>query len=485
MRDSLFFLLNGQPTRVRGRAAMELLATFLRREKALTGTKLACSEGACGSCSVLLGKPTNDGFDYKPVNACILPLFACDGCHIITVEGLNGPEFISGGDTGILSPVQNAMVECHGAQCGFCTPGIVITLTAFHEKSCGENSSNDVDVQAALEGNLCRCTGYTPIIEAGTQVETAQLRPLNELYPPENLRAALENNSQDAEIIVPADELENEQHLFVPRTWEAALQWKSAHPQAVVVTGGTEVGVSMSAKGYAPREILSLANVQCLDETQISDGVFTLGARATWTQVAEAVREVVPEFAALLRRWGSPQLRNVGTVAGNIVRASPVSDSLPFFLVCNAQLEVESIDGKRQISVADFLNGDKLQSDELLRQVVVPLPAKDETLRLFKVAKRRAYDRSIVSAAFVCKLHEDKIESFKIAFGGVAPEARRLKQTEDFLRDKPLGDDTWQEAAAIAQIEIAPVSNYAAQADYRRQLVANLIRKFGSQLQSQ
>ncbi|BCM93911.1 caffeine dehydrogenase subunit gamma [Abditibacteriota bacterium] len=481
MRDHIFFFLNGQKIQVRGREALGMLAPFLRRERGLTGTKIACAHGACGSCSILLGRPTQSGFNYQPINSCIFPVFACDGAHVITVEGLNGPDKVGGQDDGVLSPVQCAMVDCHGAQCGFCTPGIVITLTAFHENRV---QSSAEDVKAALEGNLCRCTGYSPIIEAGMSVETADLRPLTQIYPPEPLLDGLNAGASDAvEIRVPEDELEIGQHLFVPRSPEEAICWKVAHPEAIVVSGGTEVGVAMSVKGLAPREILSLAHLEDWDEVTRENDELVLGARATWTQVAEQVGAIVPEFATLLTRWGSPQLRNAGTVAGNIIRAAPISDSLPFLLACEAELEFIGELGARRVTVADFLeSGPTMRPDELLRRVLVPLPKEGQTLRLFKVSKRRAFDRSIVSAAFLLTASDGVIEDIKIAFGGVAPLALRLPQTEAFLQGKPVNSAIWREAATVAYNEISPYSDAAASREHRTRLVANLLRKFGAEL---
>jgi xanthine dehydrogenase small subunit len=484
MRDHLFFFLNGQKTPVSGRDALGMLAPFLRGNRGLTGTKIACAHGACGSCSVLLGRPdeNENGFDYQPVNACILPVFACDGAHIVSVEGLNGPDRVGGEDTGVLSPVQRALVECHGAQCGFCTPGMVITLSAFHEQSRPLPATRE-DVQAALEGNLCRCTGYTPIIDAGLSVETADLRPLNELYPPAPLLDGLKTRASDpVEITVAEDELEGEQKLFAPRTPDEAVRWKAAHPGALVIAGATEIGVAMSVKGFAPREILSLSRVEGLDEVSVDEGTLILGARASWTKVREHAQDVLPEFADLLSRWGSPQLRNAGTIAGSIVRASAISDSLPFLLVCEAELELVGESGSRRLSVAQFLDeGAALLPDELLVRVRVPLPDSGQTLRLFKVSKRRAFDRSLVSAAFLLTKREGRIEDIRIAFGGVAPLVLRLTHLEEWLRDKPLGAATWREAGAIAQEEIAPASDAGASREYRTQLVSNLLRKFGAQ----
>ena len=480
MRDTIQFFLNGHWEEVGGRAALQMLAPWLRADCGLTGTKIACAQGACGSCSVLLGRPTRDGFDYQPINACIFPVYNCDGCHVISVEGLNGPELARGQDTGQLSAVQNALVNCHGAQCGFCTPGIAISLTALHEVKRGE--ADKAEVERALEGNLCRCTGYASIIESGLAVERADVRGLDEIYPPQLLLEKLSRSaSDDVEIsAVPSANL-GAQRLFAPRNWDAALAWKAAHPNALVVAGATEIGVSLNATHETPGEILSLARIEGADEITLGNGVLTLGARATWARLLAFDLSSLPELEKLLRRWASPQLRNTGTVAGNIIKASSISDSLPFLLVCEAELELHATKTRR-VGIADWLANPKLAPDELLRRVHVPLPSSVQTTRIYKVTKRRVYARSIVSAALVLNAREGIIEGAKIALGGVGETALRLPQTEDWLRGQSLEAATWREAGSRAQDEIAPISDGEASAEYRRRLVVGLLRKFGSEL---
>ena len=478
MRDYVSFFLNGSPVQARGRDALGLLAPWLRGERGLTGTKIACGHGACGSCSVLVGRPNREGsFDYQPVNSCLFPVFAAQGAHVVTVEGVNGAAHVGGGDDGVLSPIQGAMVECHGAQCGFCTPGMVITLTANAQR--GPLQSRDA-AQSALEGNLCRCTGYAPILDAALSIETEAVASLNTLYPPATLALP---QAEAIEIHVAADALQSEQTLFAPQTLAEALAWKASHLGAIVVAGATEVGLAMSVQNWAPREILSLNQVAELEEVSVEDGALMLGARANWTQVRAFVRNVVPELAGLLNRWGSPQLRNAGTVAGNVMRAASNSDSLPFLLVCEAELEMVNRAGARRLKVRDYL-ADKsaVASDELLRRVAVPLPGKAQTLKLYKVTERRAFARSVVSMALLLTVRDGAVEEIKIAMGGAAPDAMRLLRTENFLRGQPLRAETWRQAARIAQSEVSPVSDAAASREYRHQLVGNLLRKFGREI---
>ncbi len=479
MRDTTQFFLNGSPIEVGGREALAMLAPWLRSNIGLTGTKIACAQGACGSCSVLLGRPTPNGFDYAPINSCIFPVYNCDGCHVITVEGLNGPELTRGQDTGELSAVQNALVACHGAQCGFCTPGIAITLTALHQTKRGDATKEEVE--RALEGNLCRCTGYASIIESGLSVDAVAVRSLDELYPPQPLLekwGAIADD--DVKIIAPRAANLGAQTLFSPREWQAALDWKARHPNALIVAGATEIGVSLNATHEAPPEILSLARVEGADEITLENGVLALGARATWAQLLAFDLSSLPELSQLLNRWASPQLRRVGTVAGNIVKASSISDSLPFLLVCGAQIELESARGTRRVGIEDWLKNPTLAPDELLRRVQVSLPAG--AMRIYKVTKRRAFARSIVSGALVLEARDGKIESVRMAFGGVGERALRLRETENWLRGQPLESATWREAGRRAQSEIAPVSDGEASEEYRRRLVGGLLRKFGSEI---
>ena len=499
MRDHIFFLLNGSPIHATGREALSMLAPFLRQSRGLTGTKIACAQGACGSCTVLLGRPVEGSpdFDYAPINSCILPVTNCDGCHVITVEGVNGAEHAGGGaDETTLSPVQSALVNCHGAQCGFCTPGMVLTLTAWREQQGKANALHDgangahteadlrEDVTKALEGNLCRCTGYAPIVEAALHIEAGGL-PLNEWYPPEELRAHLRDCAQEeVSIAVPADSVQGAQTLYAPATWDDALKWKAAHEDATALSGGSEIGVLMNTKGLAPQEVLSLTRVEGLDKVAVDDGHLVLGGGANWLQVAEVARTALPEFARLLARWGSPQLRRAGTVAGNLVRASPLSDSLPLLLVCEALIELESASGRRLVLVDEFLgeDGPTLRSTELVRRVRVPLPPPDVTLRLIKVSKRRAFDRSIVSAAFWLRREGDTIAEARLAYGGVGPRTLRLPKTEEGLRGAPLAPDTWRDAGSKAVEEVSSKDDPTSTYQYRDRLVANLLRKFGAEL---
>lgn len=448
-QDFVFFFLNGRPVRVQGESAFGSLAEYLRRECGLTGTKIACAQGACGACTVLVGRSAGDKLSYLPVNSCLQRVFQLHGAHVVTVEGLH-PE---GERDPELNPIQQAMWECHGAQCGFCTPGFVMSMTAW-----GENPDRP-DAKTSLCGNLCRCTGYAAILEAASSVDWERHRRVEELYPSGALLEEIWALGT-TEVVFGGHE------VFAPGTLAEAVEWRSANPDARVISGGTEFG-TMEAVSNRPSKWLSLGGVAELKAISVTGDSVIIGAGANWASVQDAVRGALPEFAELLDRWGSPQLRSAGTVGGSIVNASAVSDVLPLLLVCEAELEVHGPQGERRIPVEGKT---ELGSGEMLVRVRVPLPAAaGAKLRLKKISRRNGFDRAVVNAAFWWKPGE-----IRIAFGGAGDRVLRLTGTEKEF----LGGASPERAAEVAQSEISPKTDGTAGAAYRRQLVTNLLTQW-------
>lgn len=463
-REYIFFYINGQRVQLDGPLVLRRLSEFLRDERHLLGTKIVCAEGACGSCSVLKGQMEDGTIRYQAVNSCLQLLYQLDGAHIVTVEGLGQGE--------ALSAVQEAMVAAHGAQCGYCTPGFVVALTAAQEQCLPAE-----DLADALSDNLCRCTGYLPILEAGRGIAGGAYRPLAQLYPPEPMIADFSVHRGEAVEIRAGGRM-----LLAPATLEGAVQVKSAYPDAVVVAGATELAVPPSAALDEGRALLSLGRIPELSEVRCDGETLTLGAAATWTEVEAAAKTVCPELAAYLRRFAAPQLRNVGTVAGSIVHNSPLADSLPPLLVLEASLEVAEAAGRRLVALRKFSRSDI--GGGLVSRVFVPLPRPGQTLRLFKVSRRRGFDRSVVSAAFLLEASAGVIRSVRIALGGVGPQAARLPRTEEFLKGRPLEEATLRAAGGVVRTEIAPVSDGRAGAEYRGLLAENMLLKFFHSLDS-
>jgi xanthine dehydrogenase small subunit len=390
MRDSILVHINGIPYRAGAEQAFETLARFLRYDERLTGTKIVCEEGDCGACTVLVGRRENGGLRYRPVNSCILFLFQLDCTSIVTVEGLT--------KGGALTPLQDAMVRCHGAQCGYCTPGFVMAMAGLYE--CNEHPTAS-DVKGALTGNLCRCTGYESIINAGLEVEGQP--KIEQLYPSAPMLEAIREAEGEPVRI---------ESFFKPTTLEDAIAFKNE--KTVIAQGGTDFGVWCTKRNFVAETILSLDGIEGLGDITVADGMLAVGGRVTLAQFESVVRDLVPALGPIMDRFGSPQIKNAGTLAGNIANASPIADSLPFLFVSNAKLELQGKSGTRTVAIADFYLGYKkldLRPDEIITRILIPLPDDGETLRLYKVSKRSHLDISTFTAAMLMRRTDGRIDS--------------------------------------------------------------------------
>ena len=364
-RDYLLVYLNGQPLQIFGAEAFLTLSDYLREEKGLTGTKIVCSEGDCGACTVLVGRLTDEGIRYEGIDACIVFMHQLDAAHVVTVEGLCRD--------GRLHPVQQAMVDCFGSQCGFCTPGFVGAMVAKVESLPPEVAATDVDSeswQQALTGNLCRCTGYVQILEAAAQAATAGAENrIESLYPSTDLLKWLRSAAtQTVHLCAPPRfGSQTSRELLLPLTLDEALEFKFQHPEARVVSGATDVGVQSNKGLNAPDVVLSLGKVAGHSAVEsITDGARTgdiavkIGMRATWAEMEQWAKESLPEFYKIIIRFGSPQIRAAGTLVGNVANGSPIGDSLPLLFVMEAELELSSTTGVRSVSVTKFFKGYKV-----------------------------------------------------------------------------------------------------------------------------
>ena len=471
MLDHLLLFVNARRHVVRGPDAFLSLSDYLRRVHGLVGTKIVCSEGDCGACTVLIGRPSADGsrLVYRPVDSCIQFMFQLDGTHIVTVEGL--------GDETAPSAVQQAMIACHGSQCGFCTPGFVVAMAGLLEE---HDALDEAELRYGLTGNLCRCTGYTPIIDAGMKTNTAAHERIETRYPGREMLA--EFFSRRGEPIDVQAEWAGEPHRFAsPHDLQTALQFLQENPHATIIAGATDVGVRINKSLTVPQIILDLNRVAELESIAMEDGEMVFGARATWTAVEHLCRDLVPEFHKTLVLFGAPQIRHVGTIGGNIANASPIADSLPFLYVMEAVLELRSTAGVRHVNINDFYKGYKqldLRPGELIARIRVPLPRSDELLRLYKVSRRRDLDIASFTAAIRLRLEGDTIDEAAIAFGAVGPTMIRARQTEAFLRGRLFDETTLRMAGDVAVQEITPISDVRGAADYRYQLTRNILLKF-------
>ena len=466
MRDHLLICVNGQPQRVAGAQAFQSLSNFLRYDLTLIGTKVVCSEGDCGSCTVLIGRNEDGRIKYRAITSCIHFLYQLDGAHVVTIEGLTP------GDQ--LNAVQEAMVRCHGAQCGFCTPGFVVSLCSAIERGQRDKDS----LRAALVGNLCRCTGYESIVRAGLEADRAALNRVDDLYPPTPLMSMMTAAHGEPVLIHACGKA-----FFKPTTLADAAEFRAANPGCVIVAGGTDVGVQMNKFMRDPQVVMSLAGLSELRHITSNSGVMTVGACATLTELEDATKDCCPELHGMLRRHGSPLIRNAGTLAGNIANGSPIGDAMPALFVLGAEIELAGRgESSRRVDINDFYTGYRatvMRPDELIARVHIPLPSPNELFKLYKVSKRHDLDISSFTAAFYATLREGGvIDRIRIAYGGVGPVILRLPKTEAFLTGQPMNDDTMGAAGELARTEITPISDVRGSTEFRLQLGENIIRRF-------
>jgi xanthine dehydrogenase small subunit len=332
-------------------------------------------------------------------------------------------------------------------------------------------------MRCGLTGNLCRCTGYTSIIDAGRHVDVTRHHRAEELYPSEHMLSEFaERREQPIDVRAEWDEQE---HVFMsPPSLDAALESLGAHPDATIVAGATDIGVRINKSLAIPGKILDLNRVDELAGVAVENGELVMGSRASWTAIEEVCKETVPEFYKIVSLFGAPQIRHVGTIGGNIANASPIADSLPFLYVMDAMLELRNVGRTRLVNINDFYKGYKkfdLQPGELIAKIRIPLPAEDELLRLYKVSRRRDLDIATFTAAIRMRLDGESIADVAIALGAVGPMVIRARKTEAFLRGRLLDEETMRLAGDVAIAEITPISDVRGAADYRYQLARNIL----------
>ncbi|HEY1685128.1 MAG TPA: FAD binding domain-containing protein [Tepidisphaeraceae bacterium] len=464
MRNHILLYINQQRIEARDNHAFMSLSDFIRLHLRQTGTKVVCAEGDCGSCTVLLGRIVDKQIRYEPVCSCIQYLYQLDGTHVINVEGLTYDAE--------LNPVQQSMVACQGAQCGYCTPGFVVAMHQLFEDG---QSRNEAAVKRALTGNLCRCTGYDPILKAARETDMSKMRRIAELFPIEKISSELSAAANDPVQINYAGKT-----FFKPTVISDACRFRAGHPDCTLITGGTDIGVQVN-KGI--RQITAVMNLHGVSQRsiEIKNDYLLAGAGATLTELFRACEEYFPEFANLLDIFGSPLIRNAGTLAGNLANGSPIGDTLPPLFVMNAEIELTGINGSRWVNINSFYVGYRktiMGEDELITAIKIPLPKPDEIVKFYKVSRRRDLDISTFAAAIFLRLSGKLIHEIRIALGGVGPVVLRLSKTESALTNQLFTEDAMLEASNLALSEITPITDVRGSANYRNRLAANTLLRF-------
>jgi xanthine dehydrogenase small subunit len=481
-RDHVFFYLNGETIHASGEELFLNLTDFLRLRKGLTGTKVVCAEGDCGACTVLRAfpKPGDRSVPtFEAINACIVRVAQMDASSLVTIEGLRqlAPE-------SKLHPIQDAMLSCHGTQCGFCTPGFVMSLAAAFEKG----PLRDVQaVKNKLTGNLCRCTGYQSIIDAALSVDVSKASRAATLYLTPSMLATL-RKVQKTGVVSGTREMRFE----APASLIELRRLRKKFPGATLLAAGTDLGVASNKGRFVARHFLSLHLLAPLYKIKRSGRSLHFGARVTLSEFRQAL-EGTASLGDFFNIFASPQIKNFATVAGNVANASPIADTPPFLLALDAELEIFSPTKARvrKVSIKDFYLAYKktdLREGELIWAISLKLPTASERFSFAKISQRRDLDISCVNAGFFFRPATKKSTrpaALRLAVGGVGPTPLRLLQTEAFLMKEGLNAQSCKEALARAQSEIKPLSDLRGSSAYRRLVTQNLLEKFLQSLLSE
>jgi xanthine dehydrogenase small subunit len=465
--DELIELYDVDPTRT--------VLQFLREDLRRTGTKEGCAEGDCGACTVALIElqPDRNQLRVRAINSCIQFLPALDGKELVTVESLVG----GGGE---LHPVQQAIVNSHGSQCGFCTPGFVISLFALYK-----NNPNPTrrEIDEALAGNLCRCTGYQPIIEAA---QTMYQLPagLNWLQQPgdggpDDIRRIerLKTIQRDSMLKVGRDG----RYFFTPVSLDELVGLRQQYPDASLLAGGTDVGLWVTKRQRRPAHLIYTGRVPELLQTRITDDHIEVGAAVQMTEAAALITAHYPDLEQLFTRFASPPVRNVATLGGNIANASPIGDSMPPLMALDARIVLRGCNGQREMLLEDFYLDylvTALNDDEVLVSIKIPLPDETSQLRCYKVSKRFDQDISALCMAFKAHIDDGVVTSIRIAAGGLAAIPKRAGACEAAMTGQPWNTATIKAGMQALGEDFEPIDDMRASAAYRLKCAQNLVQRF-------
>ena len=460
--DTIQFLFNNKIFKIKNPDPNKTILNYIRNDLKMTGTKEGCAEGGCGACTIVLGELNKNKIVYKAINACISFLPILNGKQLILIEDLSNGKS--------LHPVQEAMIKFHGSQCGFCTPGFTMSLFSMHKNN---KLINNEIVEEALSGNLCRCTGYRPIIDAAKSLNNKN--DLDQFKKDKIKTIKLLKNIKSTDI-----EINNKgKKFFAPKTISNLKKILNKYPDAKILSGGTDLSLEVTKFRKEIKTIISLNSVEKLNFVKKNRNLLEIGATTSLFEFQNVIKNYFLDFHDILKRYGSLQIRNVGTVAGNIATASPIGDTLPLLLTLDAKIVVQGKNQKKIFSLSEFFisyRKTKLKKGEFIYSIKIPIN-KDNIFKAYKISKRFDDDISSVCGSFSFLIKKNKITKAAIAYGGMSAIPKRASAIEKKLINSEFTENSFSNAIDLINKDFSPLDDMRASSEYRLAVAKNLLLK--------
>ena len=446
----------------------DTLLNYIRTKLKKIGTKEGCAEGGCGACTVVLGELKNNEINYKAINSCIAFLPNLQGKQLILVEDLISKK-------GLLHPVQQAMVNYHGSQCGFCTPGFIMSLFSMFKKN---SKFTNVEIKDSLAGNLCRCTGYQPIIKAAKSLKNKNKIDQFNKNKKNTINLLKKINNKSVAIYYKGKK------YFAPRYIMELKKILKKNTDVNFLSGGTDLSLIVTKERKDINSIVYMNSIRELQYINNNNKYIEVGASTSLIELESYIKKYYPDFTKILKRYGSPQIRNVATVAGNIATASPIGDCLPLLLSLNAKVVLQDFKKTKVFFLDDFFisyRKTKLKKGQFIHSIRIPL-FKNNTFKAYKISKRFDDDISSVCAAFNLEVVKNKVNNIRIAYGGMAAIPKRAVNCEKIFLNSPVTDKIIDKAKKALEKDFKPISDMRASRLYRMEVAKNLLEKFCAEI---
>ena len=461
--SNIDFVYQNRIFKIKNPNSNETLLNYIRTKLKKTGTKEGCAEGGCGACTIVLGELKNNEINYKAINSCITFITTLQGKQLILVEDLISKE-------GSLHPVQQAMVNYHGSQCGFCTPGFVMSLFSLFKKN---SKFKDDEIKDSIAGNLCRCTGYQPIIKAAKSLKNKN--KIDHFSKNKKKTINLLKKINNRSIVI----YDKGKKYFAPKYVQELKKILKKNVDADFLSGGTDLSLAVTKERKDISSIIYINSINELNYIRNNNKYIEVGASTPLIELESYIKKYYPDFTKILKRYGSPQIRNVATVAGNIATASPIGDCLPLLLSLNSQIVLQGIKKNKILFLDDFFTSyrkTKLKKGQFIHSIRIPL-FKNNTFRAYKVSKRFDDDISSVCAAFNLEIEKNKVQSVRIAYGGMAVIPKRAIYCEKILLNSLVTEEIINKAKKALEKDFRPISDMRASKLYRMEVAKNLLEK--------